>query len=177
VQVIARPTHVGGPGNDRVCELSVLSIGHRCLFDYIDVFTVDTDDVMNLEDRLCGKDIPDPIISVYQRLELVFKSDYARSRRGFKGSYRFLDECKLNFAFRFSHMHYSVLNVSNFLHSEYATAEDGDRDSEHKQNCTRIFVHIANELTLLVFDTRQAKVEYSSILSDVQGTKPLMQGV
>jgi len=64
----------------------------RCLFDYIDVFTIDTDNMMNLEDRLCGEKKPNPIVSVHRRLELVFKSDYARSRRGFKGKYHFLDE-------------------------------------------------------------------------------------
>jgi hypothetical protein len=36
--------------------------GRRCLFDYIDVFTIDTEGVMNLEDRLCGDRIPEPIV-------------------------------------------------------------------------------------------------------------------
>jgi len=58
----------------------------------MDVFTIDMDNTMNLEARLCGDKLPDPILSIHQRLELVFKSDYAASRRGFFGRYEFLDE-------------------------------------------------------------------------------------
>ena len=64
------------------------------MFDYIDVFTIDTNNMKNLEDRLCGNQVPSPIFSVHQHLELSFKSDYARSKRGFTGKYHFLDECK-----------------------------------------------------------------------------------
>ena len=64
----------------------------RCLFDYMDVFTIDMDNTMNLVARLCGDQLPEPILSIHQRLELVFKSDYAGSRRGFFGRYEFLDE-------------------------------------------------------------------------------------
>jgi len=58
----------------------------------MDVFTIDLDNTMNLESRLCGDQLPQPIISVHQRVELVFKSDYAGARRGFRGRYEFLDE-------------------------------------------------------------------------------------
>jgi len=58
----------------------------------MDVFTIDMDNTMNLVARLCGDELPEPILSIHQRLELVFKSDYAGSRRGFFGRYEFLDE-------------------------------------------------------------------------------------
>ena len=67
----------------------------RCLFDYIDVFTIDVDHMKHLEDRLCGSVLPAPIIAVHQRLELVFKSDYAGAHKGFLGTYQFIDERKL----------------------------------------------------------------------------------
>jgi len=58
----------------------------------MDVFTIDMENTMNLKARLCGDKLPDPIVSIHHRLELVFKSDYAGSRRGFFGRYEFLDE-------------------------------------------------------------------------------------
>ena len=72
----------------------IVCMNCRCLFDYIDVFTIDVDNMMNMEDRLCGDKIPEPIISVHQRLELVFKSDYAGARKGFLARYEFLSEGK-----------------------------------------------------------------------------------
>ena len=47
----------------------------------------------HLEDRLCGHDIPDDIVSIHQRVELVFKSDYTGGKQnGFLGRYEFIDE-------------------------------------------------------------------------------------
>lgn len=58
------------------------------------------DEMKNLEDRLCGRDIPDPIIAVHQRVELVFKSDYAGAgHRGFFGHYKFIGESESILAF------------------------------------------------------------------------------
>lgn len=77
-----------------------------CLFDYIDIFTIDVDQMKNLENRLCGGEIPRPFVSIHSRVELVFKSDYAGARKGFLGQYEFLEEsqcislCQIQFSFK-----------------------------------------------------------------------------
>ena len=64
-----------------------------CLFDYIDIFTIDVDQEKNLEMRWCGSTNPPPFISAQQRVELDFKSDqHNRHRKGFLGQYEFIGE-------------------------------------------------------------------------------------
>lgn len=63
-----------------------------CLYDYIDIFTIDDELTKNLENRVCGGSIPEPFVSIHNRLELVFKSDHAGLKKGFFGHYEFLDE-------------------------------------------------------------------------------------
>jgi hypothetical protein len=74
----------------------------------VDVFTVDGLGRMELEERICGSKLPAQIDTVHHRVELVFKSDYASSRKGFMGRYEFIDESKLNNIGRFN-------NYSNLL--------------------------------------------------------------
>lgn len=65
----------------------------RCLFDYVDIFTIDITNMKHLLQRLCDKKLPQPIISVHQRIELVFKSTFAdQGHVGFIGTYEFIDE-------------------------------------------------------------------------------------
>ena len=48
-----------------------------------------------LLNRLCDQDVPDAIISVHQRIELVFKSTFADQKHaGFFGAYEFIDESR-----------------------------------------------------------------------------------
>ena len=69
---------------------------HRCLYDYIDIFTIDSENVKHFENRLCGNKPPEPMISTHQTVELVFKSDYKPAEhKGFKGKYKFLNESKI----------------------------------------------------------------------------------
>ncbi|XP_074657518.1 neuropilin-1-like [Tubulanus polymorphus] len=63
-----------------------------CLFDYVDILAVDHDGQPYKLGRLCGDIIPQPIISKYPKLEVIFKSDYVRGHRGFKAKYEFLSE-------------------------------------------------------------------------------------
>ncbi len=66
-----------------------------CLFDYVDVFTIDMYGMKHLEERFCGNSIPDDIVSVHQRVEIVFKSDYTGGKQmGFLGRYEFIQESK-----------------------------------------------------------------------------------
>lgn len=77
--------------NNKLCIFSCF----RCLYDYIDIFTIDVDNIKHFEDRFCGKKQPEPIISVHQTVELVFKSDYKPAEHtGFVGKYEFIDESK-----------------------------------------------------------------------------------
>ena len=66
----------------------------RCLFDYVDIFTIDPFGMKHPEDRFCGQDIPEPLVSIHNKVELVFKSDYAGSNKGFVGHYKFVEESK-----------------------------------------------------------------------------------
>ncbi|KAK2183961.1 hypothetical protein NP493_290g02006 [Ridgeia piscesae] len=64
-----------------------------CLFDYVDIFTIDITNMKQLLNRLCDQNLPQPIISVHQRIELVFKSTFADQKHvGFLGTYEFIDE-------------------------------------------------------------------------------------
>ena len=67
---------------------------YRCLFDYIDVYSIDATNMKYLIERLCGSKIPNPIASVHSRIEIKFKSDYIDGHRGFLGKYEFIDESK-----------------------------------------------------------------------------------
>ena len=47
----------------------------------------------HLEARFCGQDIPRETVSVHQRVEVVFKSDYTgKKHKGFVGNYTFIQE-------------------------------------------------------------------------------------
>ena len=78
--------------NFRVPILNYSFFFFRCLYDYVDVFFIDMARMKHHNKRVCGTNIPKPIISVHQRVELVFKSDYAGSHKGFEGKFEFIDE-------------------------------------------------------------------------------------
>ncbi len=64
----------------------------------MDVFTIDIRSMKHLEDRLCGKSLPEDIVSIHQRVELVFKSDHiGGTQQGFKGTYEFIQESKFSY--------------------------------------------------------------------------------
>ncbi len=77
-----------------------LSFYFRCLFDYVDIFMIDLHRLKHFHDRVCGMSIPAPVISIHQRVELVFKSHYIKTEaidhKGFKGTYTFIEESKCN---------------------------------------------------------------------------------
>ena len=61
----------------------------------MDIFTIDIDRMKDLEDRLCGTEIPEPIVSLHLTVEINFKSDYTGTiHKGFLGHYEFIDESK-----------------------------------------------------------------------------------
>ena len=60
----------------------------------MDIFTIDPLGMKHPEDRFCGDDIPEPLVSIQSRVELVFKSDYAGTNKGFVGKYEFVEESK-----------------------------------------------------------------------------------
>ena len=49
----------------------------------------------HLEERFCGTKTPADMVSVHQRVEVVFKSDYTGGKQmGFLGRYEFIQESK-----------------------------------------------------------------------------------
>ena len=69
----------------------------RCRMEYVDIFVVDLKtSVKAFERRLCGSTLPQPYISVYQQIEIVFgvRNKRQGSRRGFSGSFEFVEECR-----------------------------------------------------------------------------------
>ncbi|XP_064627219.1 cubilin-like [Lineus longissimus] len=63
-----------------------------CLFDYLELYGIDEEDVPYFVDRLCGTTVPQPIISKYPKLEIIFKSDYIKGHKGFRAKYEFLSD-------------------------------------------------------------------------------------
>jgi len=67
----------------------------RCLFDYVDIFTIDDKQTKNHEDRFCGESLPSFRIALQQTVEILLKSFYGpNGHRGFLASYRFIDESR-----------------------------------------------------------------------------------
>ena len=63
-----------------------------CLFDYMEIHAVDTEDIPYFVDRLCGKKIPRPVVTDFSKLEIIFRSDYVKGYAGFKARYEFLSD-------------------------------------------------------------------------------------
>ncbi|CAL1528226.1 unnamed protein product [Lymnaea stagnalis] len=64
-----------------------------CRYDYIDVYTMDSQGFKTLLNKFCGRKIPQTIISPQSKLEIVFVTDHwQNSATGFSGRYRFLGE-------------------------------------------------------------------------------------
>ncbi|XP_025097053.1 cubilin-like isoform X1 [Pomacea canaliculata] len=63
-----------------------------CLYDYIDVYTVDSQGYKTVLGRYCGTQMPAPITSPQSRLLIEFVSDYTKPSTGFLGRYTFLDD-------------------------------------------------------------------------------------
>ncbi|BFZ09635.1 hypothetical protein BsWGS_12673 [Bradybaena similaris] len=62
-------------------------------YDFIDVFTVDSQNFKTFLNRFCGRKIPHTIISPQSKLEIKFVSDHwQNSATGFSGRYRFLGD-------------------------------------------------------------------------------------
>ncbi|CAG5128616.1 unnamed protein product [Candidula unifasciata] len=62
-----------------------------CRYDFIDVYTVDSQNFKTFLNRFCGRKIPHTIISPLSKLEIQFVSDHwQNSAAGFSGRYRFL---------------------------------------------------------------------------------------
>ena len=61
----------------------------------MDIFTIDIYGMKHLEERFCGTKTPADMVSVHQRVEVVFKSDYTGGKQmGFLGRYEFIQESK-----------------------------------------------------------------------------------
>nr|KAG5704875.1 hypothetical protein BaRGS_001346 [Batillaria attramentaria] len=63
-----------------------------CLYDYIDVYTMDKQGYKTVMGRYCGSDVPGTITSPQSRLLIEFVSDYTKPSTGFHGRYSFLDD-------------------------------------------------------------------------------------
>ncbi|XP_074621556.1 uncharacterized protein LOC141880074 [Acropora palmata] len=58
-----------------------------CSFDALEVFSGDSTDVNNRLVKLCGNELPDPIVSTSHELLIRFRSDFSVTKRGFKLQY------------------------------------------------------------------------------------------
>ena len=58
-----------------------------CSFDALEVFSGDSTDVNNRLAKLCGNELPDPIVSTSHELLIRFRSDFSVTNRGFKLQY------------------------------------------------------------------------------------------
>ena len=69
--------------------------------EYVDIFVVDlTINVKAFERRLCGSTLPQPYISVFPQIEIVFgiRNKHKIRKRGFTGSFEFVEESESEFA-------------------------------------------------------------------------------
>ena len=64
----------------------------RCVFDYIDVYAVDSQGYRTVLGRFCGSKLPSPITSPQSTLLIEFVSDYTKPSVGFLGKYTFLGD-------------------------------------------------------------------------------------
>ena len=63
------------------------------MYDYIDIYAVNLKQELDHQERVCGTTLPEPIISIHQKLEVVFKTDkHQTQNKGFKALYKFIDE-------------------------------------------------------------------------------------
>ncbi|XP_059140139.1 CUB domain-containing protein 2-like isoform X2 [Physella acuta] len=63
------------------------------VYDYIEVYTLDSQGFKALLNKFCGSKIPQTIISPQSKLEIKFITDHwQNSARGFSGTYRFLGD-------------------------------------------------------------------------------------
>ena len=75
---------------------------HRCLHDYVDVYTQAREPIEDLLDvplhgRYCGGDLdllPRLLISMHNIFIVGFYSDHQKEERGFLAEYTFIDGCK-----------------------------------------------------------------------------------
>ncbi|XP_042903223.1 CUB domain-containing protein 2-like [Parasteatoda tepidariorum] len=63
-----------------------------CLTDYVDVSTITIVGSKFLVGRFCGNDIPNSMLFMNPRAEIIFKTNHVIHSKGFHGSYHFQDE-------------------------------------------------------------------------------------
>ncbi|XP_070188773.1 uncharacterized protein [Littorina saxatilis] len=65
---------------------------HTCVYDYIDVYAVDSKGYRTVLGRFCGNKLPAPITSPQSTLLIEFVSDYTKPSTGFFGHFTFLGD-------------------------------------------------------------------------------------
>ncbi|XP_076445842.1 uncharacterized protein LOC143283485 [Babylonia areolata] len=62
----------------------------QCVFDYIDIYSVDSRGFRTVLGRYCGNTLPPPVTSPHASILIEFVSDYTKPSSGFFGRYTFL---------------------------------------------------------------------------------------
>ncbi|XP_064596601.1 neuropilin-1-like [Liolophura sinensis] len=78
-------------------ELEETNPDTGCVYDHINVYSLDNRDEKMLLGQFCGSSPPDPVVSLHPKLEVQFISDYTKSMKGFLGNYEFLGDTWLPF--------------------------------------------------------------------------------